>query len=199
MTLHTPNFAIPYPELTDTPDGATQMANIATTVDDVLGSVADDVATNATLATLLATLLGGAAQRYNAQHGALTGTTSTAYVDALVSGAGAATTFISPPSGIVGIDFGADGRSSATNLSAVFSPQVRQGATIGSGTVQLASNDTQSCGTNSQTNNMTVVGFHELTGLTPGATYNVVLQWKVSNTGSANGGNPRVRITPRLA
>lgn len=141
----------------------------------------------------------GAKEAYNAQHGALTGTTSTSYVDALVAGVGAATTFIAPASGIVGIDWSADLRSNAANISAVISPQVRQGGTIGSGTVTLAANDNQSAQSNSQTNNSTMSNFHELTGLTPGSVYNIVLQWKASNTGSANGGNPRVRVTPRAA
>lgn len=137
-------------------------------------------------------------EKYNAPSGGITGITSTSYVDAVpVSGGVCGVTFVAPASGIVGIDWGASLRSSALTLQAVMSPQVRAGGTLGSGSVVMASADTQSVKSNAQTTTTTVSGFHELTGLTAGSTYNVVLQWKVSSAGSGNGDSPRVRVTPR--
>lgn len=47
MAKTTPNYAIPYPELTDKPDGATQMRDLATQVDVKLKPIDDRVTTNA--------------------------------------------------------------------------------------------------------------------------------------------------------
>ena len=41
--LNTPNYNIPYPQSTDAPDGATQMANIAVAVDTAIDGVSDSV------------------------------------------------------------------------------------------------------------------------------------------------------------
>jgi len=46
--LNTPNYNIPYPESTDAPDGANQMADIATTIDTALGEVDADLVTHST-------------------------------------------------------------------------------------------------------------------------------------------------------
>lgn len=47
MTTHTPNYSFPAPELTDIPDGATQMQNLASAIDSQLAVTDANVATKA--------------------------------------------------------------------------------------------------------------------------------------------------------
>jgi hypothetical protein len=140
--------------------------------------------------------LSGAAVAQNFFPGAMGSSTSASYV---VPANTAGCAFTAPSSGIVEVEWGADLRSSASNSSALLSPQVRAGGSVGVGTVFLAASDNQSVSTNSQTNNTTCSMSVFVTGLTPGATYNVQLLWKATNTGTVAGGNPRVLVSPQAA
>lgn len=57
--LNTPNYNIPYPESSDAPDGANQMADIATGIDTALGDVEADLTTHSTGANAVDAGAGG--------------------------------------------------------------------------------------------------------------------------------------------
>lgn len=140
--------------------------------------------------------LSGAAVAQNAFPGAMGSSGSVTYV---VPANTAGVAFKAPASGIVEVEWSADLRSSALNVSAILSPQVFTGATVGSGGVFQAANDNQSVSTNSQTNNTSVGSSVFVTGLTPGSSYNVQLFWRATNSGTAAGSNARVLVSPQAA
>jgi hypothetical protein len=201
MTLFTPNYSFPFPELSDTPDGATQMGNLATAVDTALHSTDATVATNGTRATLLATLLGTSGVRYTHFTSAttvagLTVTTPTALVD--TSGNSCGHTFVAPPSGIVRIAWGANILSGTTGSTVFVGTDVKTGGTVGSGTAQSAVSDDESFTTSSTSR---VPGARErfLTGLTSGSTYNVRLMWRNSGSTTSTATTPWCVTVPVLA
>lgn len=90
--------------------------------------------------------------------------------------------FMAPPTGRVLINYNA--QSSNTSVSTLVSPVIREGATVGSGvTVSAASDDDSIAG---QASNEHRRGATRLvSGLTPGDSYNVRLEHRVSGgTGS---------------
>jgi hypothetical protein len=110
--------------------------------------------------------------------------TSTGYTGTMASGsAPPGIDFVAPPSGKVTIHYAVAGFNSAVadNKTAV---RVGTGATVGAGTQVYAPNDNDMIlFTGTATYRM--AAFTEVTGLTPGNTYNVQMQHKVSGgTGS---------------
>ncbi len=88
-----------------------------------------------------------------------------------------------PQSGIVTLDFRSQLLNSATTNSTFVSPETREGAVVGSGTVVQAAADTRAMvsGTTSAAPGQCWVGaFCTITGLTPGATYNSRLLHRVT-------------------
>ena len=99
------------------------------------------------------------------------------------------TAFVAPTSGSVVIHWGARALLNVnTALQIRVSAEVRTGSTVGSGTVIAAANDGWSLEIGNATNNR--IGANRarpVTGLTPGATYNVSL-WHKNATGVASAG-----------
>lgn len=123
-------------------------------------------------------------------------TTSTAYTSTLTAPNICGVAFTAPPSGKVKIHFDVDSANSGNNFTGT-SPEVRQGSTVGSGTVFQAAADSTSVSTGSTTfesqGRMTLV-----TGLTPGTVYNVALCHRVvAGTGSFD--RREVTVAPSLA
>lgn len=124
--------------------------------------------------------------------------TSTTYVTGTLHGI----SFAAPTSGSVWIEFGgAVGNSSASlGLRSLMSNHVRTGGTIGSGTDVLASSDERSLrywnhSTTGANRYMEGGVKHKLTGLTPGATYNVVTVFRaISDTAAVD--NRWVCVSP---
>lgn len=103
-------------------------------------------------------------------------------------------TFVAPPSGQVRVDFGALVKSSAVNVYSTVDFEIRSGSTIGAGAVVRATalNDSALCYSASYTE----VKQHTIvTGLTPGATYNI-RQMVASGGGTATFIRGRVIVTP---
>jgi hypothetical protein len=127
-------------------------------------------------------------------------TTSGTFVTSLSAGtATAGVAFIAPPSGRVLVLC----KSAASNNTAgdysVMDFQVRQGATINSGTVVRATNEnTAGVFQSSTANNQgTIVASDLVTGLTPGAAYNVTMAFRQGNGGTASFNRRQAIVTPQ--
>jgi len=110
-------------------------------------------------------------------------TTSVTYTATLTGGTACGRVFVAPPSGIVLISMMIGMFNSGANFTAA-SFFVRTGGSVGSGTTFLASDDDRGlilAGTNLDQRS----GCWTVTGLTPGSTYNVQQNFRVSaGTGS---------------
>lgn len=106
--------------------------------------------------------------------------------------------FTAPESGKISVQWAAGGSVSAAGFMLI-SFEIRTGATVGSGTVVWPASDNiqiQYTAT-SETSGST---FYPVTGLTPGADYNIRLMYRTitsSVTGTIN--RPRVAVSPMLA
>lgn len=144
----------------------------------------------------------GAAARYNTLTGTITGVTSNAsYVgvqDAVPNLCGVS--FVAPASGITRLDWGANARTDTDNVSVFVGVQIRQGSTVGTGTVQSAVVDGDTCQTDAVGNNAGIGRARFVTGLTPGASYNAQLMWRIQTTGhTGNCGSPWISTQPIAA
>lgn len=194
MTNHTTNYGFPYGELTDTPDGATQVENLAIAIDTQVKTNANTAAAATVAAAarsvLLATLMGTAGTRYtdfttSQTVASLTVNTYTTVVDTAGTPNICGHTFVAPPSGIVEFEWGANPVSGTTSSTVFMGVQVNQGGVVGSGTVQSAVNDNEAFNTNT-TARLGCTRSRVLTGLTAGNTYNVRIMWR--NSGSTTSG-----------
>ncbi len=123
-------------------------------------------------------------------------TTSASFTTALTAPNICGTSFVAPPSGIVEVQWAAYMFNSGSNFTQT-SPAVRSGSTVGSGTTHLASADARST-THNGTSGERATGSTRVTGLTPGATYNVALEHRVgAGTGSFQ--NREVAVYPKAA
>lgn len=86
--------------------------------------------------------------------------------------------FVAPATGRVVINYNTQA-SNSTSVSTLVSPVVREGATVGSGVTVSAASDDDSI-TGQGTNEHRRGASRLVTGLTPGASYNVRLEHRVS-------------------
>lgn len=111
-------------------------------------------------------------------------TTSTTYITSLTTALTCGTAFVAPPSGSVTILFHVASFNSNAGVDCKSAVRVGQGATIGGGTQVYAAVDDDMYlqnGTVAQAG----LGGTEVSGLTPGSTYNACIAHKVgANTGS---------------
>ncbi len=101
--------------------------------------------------------------------------------------------FIAPPSGLVLINYSATIHGSSATAFGLLAPQVRQGSTVGSGTVIYAASDNDAL----QVTNTVDMSFGKeipVPGLTPGAPYNVELLVRSNGTGTY--GRRKVIVKP---
>ena len=118
----------------------------------------------------------GAASASNSDSTSRT-TTSTTFTTTLTAANICGTAFVAPPSGKVLVTWRATMANSGNNYTAS-SFSVASGTTVGSGTVFLASDDTRTISTDSTT--FEGQGASEyVSGLTPGANYNVAMTHRV--------------------
>jgi hypothetical protein len=92
-------------------------------------------------------------------------------------------TFVAPPSGIVMIHYQDTAHASAAAAFALSCPQVRQGNTVGVGTIVYAANDNDAL----QVTDVLDMHFGAtliVTGLTGGTTYNVEFLHRSNGTGT---------------
>jgi hypothetical protein len=203
MTLHTPNYAFPYGELSDPPDGATQMENLAVAVDTQVKSNADAAAAAlsaaTTLAALKAALYGSAQTVYYAPTITVASITpaNTNFAGFRDTGANLlGVAFVAPPSGRVSIKFGAALASSSASSEVQLTLNMNEGAVIGAGASVIAAATGNAVVTKSTTETMPERSLVQF-GLTPGDTLNVSFTWKVTLAGStASAALPWIEITP---
>lgn len=105
-------------------------------------------------------------------------TTSVPFTATLADGVVTGVTFTALDSGTALLMIGADIKTSTVGFASC-SAEIRQGSTIGSGTVVLAASDNHAYGHNS-TNEIQGSRIKTVTGLTPGQVYNARLMYKVS-------------------
>src|SRR5690606_2822805 len=113
--------------------------------------------------------------------------TSTTYGVSVTSGtyADCGVAFVAPTTGRVLVKLAGYVRSSAANSAALVAPVIREGATVGSGTVVVSGSDLNSIqvsGSGSNTDGHRVGAEALIEGLTPGAIYNVRLEHRVSGS-----------------
>jgi hypothetical protein len=103
--------------------------------------------------------------------------------------------FVAPPSGVVRLDYSGALVHSTAGMTAAWTPEVRTGATPGSGTVVLAASDNNR-GSVKGSNDVEATRSMLLTGLIPGAQYNMRMLHISVNTGTAYFARLRVAVTP---
>lgn len=167
----TPTYALRYPALSDDPNVPEDMKNLADDVEDALEQVDAKIAASATRSD---------------REDVVGSITSTTYTGTMASGsAPPGIDFVAPPSGKVTILFGTAGFNAANNDNKT-AVRVGTGSTVGAGTEFYAATDSDMILYNARsTEAYRLTSFAEVTGLTPGNTYNVQMQHKVSaGTGS---------------
>jgi hypothetical protein len=117
------------------------------------------------------------------------GITSTAYAQGTLCG----TTFMAPTTGRVMVMWRAK-VDIDTNQATYVSIEVREGSSVGSGTIFLSPSDEYAVG-RQNTNNVAFGIFWPVEGLTPGATYNVRLMHRVTG-GSGTVDDKEVVVIP---
>lgn len=126
-------------------------------------------------------------------------TTSTSYTNSLAGAGIFGTSFVAPPSGAVVILFGARSGHSVAAGNTWTSIAVKSGGTVGSGGLQLAASDAYSVSQQSGVANSDASGAISsklVTGLTPGSTYNVATEHKISTAGTGSFLNRSVQVIP---
>lgn len=204
MTLHTPNYAFPYGELSDQPDGATQMENLAIAIDTQVKSNADSATAAVIRSALLTTLLGGATtqtKQFATTDTVATTTATSIYADLarVTTGALCGVTFHVPPSGTVKVEWNGSFHSSLASGSTVFvGASVSTGGVIGSGTSVSAAADNEAIQIDG-TNNTPGSKWKYVSGLNPGDVLNAWIQWRNSGAATASGFTPSIGVSPVLA
>jgi hypothetical protein len=106
--------------------------------------------------------------------------------------------FTAPPSGKVEFSWSNSVASGTTGSTVFVGVEVRQGSTVGSGTVQSAVSDNEAFQVSSASR-CPGSDSRVLTGLTAGSVYNVRQMWRNSGSTTSTGAKPRVTTKPLLA
>lgn len=175
----TPVYALPYQGINDSPNGPDLGQDLAEATEAVI------LARAAEIAALQAEVSYGEGGTYSTNRQNTVGTTTSgAATNTTLTGAGATAcslTFVAPLSGKVDIINTAQVSNSGAAIT-LCGFEVRTGAVVGSGTVFLASSIPNALYSSANTRASVVT---EVSGLTPGATYNVQQTFFVTgNTGS---------------
>jgi hypothetical protein len=164
----TPIYGLPYPSLTDPPNGPAQFQALAEAVETELNRI-DGVLTSTPVTQ-------------SSSVAATVSTSSTTYV-ALSGDPGLA--FTAPTSGRVIISIGGALTGSAADTFAMMGFQVRTGAVVGSGTIVYAVNNNDVV-SNEGGDDMSASKVTLVSGLTAGGSYNVQVLYKMlSGSGTA--------------
>jgi hypothetical protein len=126
-------------------------------------------------------------------------TTSTSFANSLTSTTMRGIQFTAPNSGTVLVSGSATGRNGTANQFSLMDFEVRQGSTIGSGTLIRASDENTT--TSFQSDSITHQGWLAITptivsGLTPGAVYNALLTYRTTG-GTSTFNRRKITVDPR--
>lgn len=190
----------------DTADGSVDLTLNGATIPNVpvLSNVAITVGMSVQLLSYRGSLLVIGASGNGAQPVEATGSTSNGSVASAtytnnLSGTGIhGVAFIAPPSGKVQIIGRSSGGNNTVGNYAQMDWEVRQGSTIGSGTLfRTTNNNTASVFLSSTANGQGPLNISGLlTGLTPGASYNACLTFATNGTGTANFNRRQIAVYP---
>lgn len=190
----------------DTADGSVDLTLNGATIPNVpvLSGVAVTVGATVQLLSYRGSLLvigssGNGAQPVEATGSTSNGTVASAtYTNNLASTGIHGVAFIAPPSGKVQIIGRSAGGNGTVGNYAQMDWEVRQGSTIGSGTLfRTTNNNTASVflsSTASGQGPLNISGL--LTGLTPGANYNACLTFATNGTGTASFNRRQIAVYP---
>lgn len=180
---NTPVYSWPYPGTSDAPHGPNQLSALALAAE----------ATVQALAASVASLLPASVSANVATNGNVTSTTFTTTRSA---GGIVGVAFVAPPSGKVSVEWSAGLRNTGANAT-LAGVRIGTGATLGAGTLVLAASDDRalmSVGTLEQQFGRTL----QHSGLTAGATYNAVIEYRATViTGVV--GRMEIIVTPKFA
>ena len=191
----------------DSSDGSVDLTLNGATIPNVpvLSNVAITVGASVQLLSYRGSLLvigssGNGAQPVEATGSTSNGsTTSTSYTNSLTSTGVHGVAFIAPPSGKIQVIGRASGGSSVVGQYAQLDWEVRQGSTIGSGTLfRTTNNNTASVFLSSTANGQGPLNISGLlSGLTPGANYNACLTYcSSSGSSTANFNRRQIAVYP---
>lgn len=177
-------YGWPYPASTDVPDVPADIKDLAEAVEATLTPVTPVTAKFATGVTVTA-----------AQAASGT-TTSTTFTATLTGGTTCSTTFVAPPSGRVMVHNTAN-LSNSTTSGVLMGFEIRTGAVVGSGTVVVAADDDEANSGSgvASVGRRSTVTTPILSGLTPGATYNIRQMFRVS-AGTGTFLSKRITVVP---
>jgi hypothetical protein len=188
----TPIFAFPYPALTDAPNGAAQIQALAQAVETSLNTTNSNVTANQVVVNKFSTGVTVTNQQNTS------GTTaSAAYTATLTGGTTCSLTFVAPPSASVLVINSTNLENTSSANTALMAFEIRQGASIGAGTVVFAASDTEA----NTMGGSAGVGVHAtvatpiLTGLVAGNTFNCRQMFRTS-AGTGTFANKRLTIVP---
>lgn len=171
----TPIYGLPYPTLSDAPNGAAQIQALAQAVETQLQRL-DSVPAAVT-----------------ASDSGAVSTTSSTFV-ALAGDPGVA--FTAPPSGRVLVTIGSAFDGNAADTWSMMGFQIRTGSVVGSGTIVYAANDNDTCGimgTNDAANGRSTL----VTSLIAGTSYNAQALYKrFSGSGTAFYARRTISVIP---
>jgi hypothetical protein len=187
---NTPIYGLPYPALTEPPDGPAQFEALAEAVESELARIDGNVSAVTTVTDKFATVV-----LVTTTQNTSGTTTSTSFTPTLTGGTTCSFTFVAPPSGII-IVHNTTNLSNTLTSGVLMSFEIRIGAVIGSGTVFQAADDqntNQSSGVAGVGNRATVST--PVTGLTAGATYNIRQMFRVS-AGTGTFISKRLTVVP---
>lgn len=127
--------------------------------------------------------------------------TSTTYGVSVTSGtyADCGVAFVAPTTGRVLVKTVGFVRASVAGSGSIVAPVIREGATVGSGTVVVPADDMngiQANGTGSNTDGCRCSAEALIEGLTPGGVYNVRLEHRVNGSGAGSATRRTVIVAP---
>lgn len=189
MADTTPVYAFPYLELGDPPDLASGTENLATAVEAKFITVDASVAAINGLSVAIASEA--------TTQPAYSSTTFTAGTQTC------AVAFVAPPSGVVVVHWKSYFQASINDKMVFLGVEIRTGAVIGSGSVVVAANSTDTIaigGTVTSGVPVRLKGstYKLITALTPGASYHARLMYQTESGGNITVFTREVMVVPQL-
>lgn len=187
---NTPVYGLPYPSLSEPPNGPAQFQDLAEAVELNLQ------ATDANVATLALTTDKFSTGTANTSVQTTTGTTTSgSYTATFTGGTAGSMSFTAPQSGKILILNNAQLSNSSGVQTTLLSWELREGSVIGSGTVVTAASDDRALRVEG-TSNMQMGDSTLITGLTAGASYNVRQMIRGSGGTTASASRKRIIVIP---
>lgn len=192
----TTNYSFPYPSLAEDPNVPGDMQALAESMDAALSVTDASAATLAARVTALEAIFGTAgAVAVAATSTSIATTTSVSYSESWTGGSPVGVEFVVPPSGKILVHNSSYVDNNGASGRTYFSWVLRTGSIVGSGTIVAGANDGWSL-ENFGVGDMTAGRSTLVTGLTPGADYNVRQAMKQTGGTTAESQNRHLCVEP---